>query len=344
MIRASLVVIWSLFAVAAARADEPVTLENVRNPGSNRLDEPVAKAHSLDRGVHFLDAAALAWQKERKCFTCHTNLAHLYARPLVSANAPAAKEVRAYAEALVTQRWKEKGPRWDAEVVATAAALAFNDAATTGKLHDATRQALDRMWTLQREDGGWTWLKCNWPPMESDDEYGACLAALAAAVAPENYRETDAAKAGLTKLRAYLAKHPPPTLHHEAMLLWASSYGEPLLTSDQQQECSKKLRALQRDDGGWSISSLGNWKREDGSAQSTASDGYGTGFTVYVLHRAGAAADDQAIRKGVGWLKSNQRESGRWITRSLWRDGNHFLSHAGTAFAIMALTATEPTK
>ena len=54
--------------------------------------------------------------------------------------------------------------------------LAFNDAATTGKLHPVTRQALDKMWTLQREDGGWTWLKCDWPPMESDDHFGVTFA------------------------------------------------------------------------------------------------------------------------------------------------------------------------
>lgn len=341
MIRLALIAWWSLFAVAGARADEPVTLDNVRNPGPNRLDEPIAKQHSLDRAVHFLDSAALSWQKERQCLTCHTNFAYLYARPLLPGDAPAAREVRRYAEALVAERWKDKGPRWDAEVVATATALAFNDAATTGKLHEATRNALDRMWTVQRADGGWSWLKCNWPPMESDDDYGACLAALGTAVAPENYRESASAKAGLEKLHSYLAKHPPPTVHHEAMLLWATSYGEPFLDERQRQGAVEKLKSLQRPDGGWAVSALGNWKREDGSPQSAESDGYGTGFVVYVLTRAGTKSDDAAIRRGVDWLKAHQRESGRWITRSLWKDGHHFLSHAGTAFAVMALKSAE---
>ncbi len=346
MLRVGLVAVASLVFCHVVRADEqstlePVTLENVRDPGPNRLDEPIAQRHSLGRAVNFLDSAALSWQKQRKCFTCHTNFAYLYARPLVSSDAAAAKEVRRYAEELVTDRWKEKGPRWDAEVVASAAALAFNDAATTGKLHDTTRQALDRMWTIQRADGGWTWLKCDWPPMESDDEYGACLAALAVAVAPESYRQGDAAKAGMEKLRGYFLNHPPPTLHHEAMLLWASSYGESMLTDEQQRNSVEKLRSLQRADGGWSVASLGNWKREDGSPQSTDSDGYGTGFVVYVLGRAGVSAEDAAIRRGIDWLKLNQRESGRWITRSLWKDGQHFLSHAGTAFAVMALKSNE---
>ena len=33
-------------------------------------------------------------------------------------------------------------------------------------------------------------------------------------------------------------------------------------------------------------------------------------------------------------------ESGRWFTRSLNRDNYHFLTHAGTAFAVMALSET----
>ena len=48
-------------------------------------------------------------------------------------------------------------------------------------------------------------------------------------------------------------------------------------------------------------------------------------------------ANDPRIRKGVAWLKANQRESGRWFTRSANRDSKHFISHAGTAFAMMAL-------
>src|SRR5215469_4281208 len=224
-----------LLLVGPTSADEAVTLANVSDPGANELDEPPAQDFSLERGVRFLDSAALTWQKERKCFTCHTNYAYLYARPLVSSDAPAHTAVRRFAEDLVEKRWPEKGPRWDAEVVATAAALAFNDAATTGKLHALTRTALDRMWTVQRDDGGWSWLKCCWPPMEHDDDYGAALAALAVSVAPEDYRASDAARRGIEKLESYLQKNPPPTLHHKVLLLWATSYGEPFLDSDESQ-------------------------------------------------------------------------------------------------------------
>ena len=328
---------YALMGGVCVLADEAVTLDNVIDPGPNHLDEPLAKGFSLDGAVRFLDSAALTWQKQRQCFTCHTNYAYLYARPLVSSDAPAHAEVRRFAEELVEKRWPEKGPRWDAEVVATAAALAFNDAATTEKLHPLTRTALDRMWNVQREDGGWSWLKCGWPPMENDDDYGVALAALAVSVAPENYRSSEAARRGIEKMRRYIKNNPSPTVHHKAMLLWATSYGEEFLDSTETRATIDKLRNLQRDDGGWSLATLGDWQRADKTPQDENSDGYGTGFVIYVLRRAGVAANDAAIVRGVAWLKSHQRESGRWITRSLKQDSKHFISHCGTAFAVMAL-------
>jgi squalene-hopene/tetraprenyl-beta-curcumene cyclase len=288
--------------------------------------------------VRFLDAAALTWQKERKCFTCHTNYAQLYARPLVSADAPAAKEVRRFAEELIEKRWAENGPRWDAEVVATGAALAFNDSVTTGKLHPLTRKALDRMWTVQRDDGGFNWIKCDWPPMESDDHYGATLAAVAVGRAPDDYAQTDAAVAGIEKLKKYFQANPGTTLHHRAMILWGATKLDGLLSAEEQQAIVQELSDLQKPDGGWALATLGDWKRGDGSAQDTEhSDGYGTGFVVYLLRQSGESADDPRITKGIAWLKANQRESGRWFTRSLHADSKHFITHAGTAFAVMAL-------
>ncbi len=326
-------------------AQEPVTLNNAIDPGPNKLNEPLAKSFSLKKGVHFLDSAALTWQKQRRCFTCHTNYAYLYARPLISSKAPAHDEVRQFAEELVNKRWPDKGPRWDAEVVATAAALAFNDAATTGKLHSSTKIALDKMWTIQRENGGWNWLECNWPPMESDDHYGVTLAAIAVGVAPDEYRNEKAARKGLQGIQKYLKENPAPTIHHEAMILWASTYIDNLMTPQERKTTVSKLWKLQKADGGWNLASLGNWKRADGKPQDTqTSDGYATGFAIYVLREAGVPATDQRIQKGIAWLKANQRKSGRWITRSLHSDSKHFISHAGTAFALMALAKCNEVK
>jgi len=321
-----------------ALGDEPITPANYSPPTANEWTEPFATEFSLGAAVRFLDSAALDWQAQRQCMTCHTNYAYLLARPLISAAAPAHAAVREYGEKLVTERWPSQGPRWDAEVVCSATTLALNDALTTRKLHAVTRAALDRVWTVQREDGGFDWIKCGWPPMESDDHYGATFAAIGVGAAPEKYAETPAAKAGLEKIRGYLKKNPSPTAHHRAMVLWASTYLDGFLSEAEKRACIGELLGLQRSDGGWALASLGDWKRADGKSQDPeTSDGYGTGFVIYVLRRAGLPAEHPRLAAGVRWLKSHQRISGRWFTRSLNRDNKHFITHAGTAFAVMAL-------
>jgi squalene-hopene/tetraprenyl-beta-curcumene cyclase len=340
------IAVVGFLTTAPVNGEDPVlpevTLETVTDPGPNASDEPFATEHSVAAAAGFLDRAALTWQKDRKCFSCHTNFLYLYARPGVSADTAAHRQVRAFAEELVEKRWPEHKPRWDAEVVAAAAALAFNDAATTGKLHPTTRTALDRMWTVQKEDGGWDWLKCGWPPMESDDHYGVTLAAIAAGVAPEEYASTPAARKGIEGIRGYLKTHEAPTLHHRAMVLWAASYLPDLVTAEQKDATIADLLKLQKSDGGWAVATLGTWERADGGTQDLEnSDGYGTAFVTYVLRQAGVDADSEPLQKSVAWLKSHQRQSGRWYTRSLNRDNKHFLSHAGTAMALMAIRACE---
>lgn len=311
----------------------------------NSADEPIAAALSLERAARFLDTVAVNWTRERKCGTCHTNYAYLISRPVLKSIAsPEQDEIRSFFEQRVAG-WDgpQAGdkPRWDAEVVATASPLAIHDARTTGKLHDLTRKALDRMWTLQHEDGSWDWLKCDWPPYEHDDYYGAVFAAVGVGHAPGGYRETPAARAGIEKLRGYLGSHSAPSVHHQAFLLWASTRLDGLMTSAEREATIKTLLALQRPDGGWNLPSLGDWSRRDKTPndKNGPSDGYGTGFVVYVLREAGLPAQDEAIRRGVDWLKTHQRASGRWFTRSVSNDKAHYITHAGTGFAILALEA-----
>ena len=312
----------------------------------NDKDEPLAESFSFNRSVRFMAEMSVAWTKERQCGTCHTNYAFVIASGHLPKSAqPAVNEVSAFFRdrAANWDSGKPKAkPRWDAEVIMTAVSLAFRDRAA-GKLHPVTRQALDRMWTLQQEDGSWSWLKCGWPPMESDDHYGATLGAIGVGIAPDDYAKSESAQAGLTRLLQYLRDAEALTLHHRAMALWAAQYHDGLMTKKERQAIVDELLAAQRPDGGWSAASLGSgkWMRKDGTPNEAGEvgDGYGTGFVVYVLRQAGLGKNHKALRQGVKWLKSNQRESGRWYTRSLAKDNYHFLTHAGTAYALMALDA-----
>jgi squalene-hopene/tetraprenyl-beta-curcumene cyclase len=78
----------------------------------------------------------------------------------------------------------------------------------------------------------------------------------------------------------------------------------------------------------------------DGVYHSTLeSDGYATGFAVYVLRRAGVPAGDARVQRGISWLKTHQRQSGRWFTPSQAWHTQHLIANAGTAFAVLALDA-----
>ena len=309
--------------------------------------EPMAAAFSPQKAADYLDAIAVAWTRERKCGTCHTNYAYMMGRPALGReNRAIAGEIRAFFADKVAQR-SSNPPLPHALILA--GVLSINDAETTRHLDPITRQALDRMWELQGPDGAWEYPTSFYSPPLGDSYYGAAFAALAVGIAPDGYADTPAARAGMEKLRHYLTSHRAPSLHHQSILLWASTKTPGLLTAEQQAATICELLQHQRADGGWSLRSLGDWKRRDGSLNNpdAESDGYATGLVVYVLRQAGLPATDGAIGRGAAWLKTHQRQSGRWFTFSIntdeRRDDNrytdHLISNIGTAYAVMALRA-----
>jgi squalene-hopene/tetraprenyl-beta-curcumene cyclase len=309
----------------------------------SRADEPLLERLSLSKAAEYLDASAHA--REKNCFACHSTFAYLAARPLLSAPDAVHRQTlqaleQSAAKLADAKLSPDEKPGRVVELVMTAAVLAQHDAATGGKLHPLTRQALDRIWDMQQADGGWNWVKNNEPPSEIDDHFGVTAAAIGVLAAPDGYAATPQAQSGLQRIRRYLQAHPPATMHQRAMLLLAAAHLEGLLSDEQVQQTATDLFALQWPDGGWSMAALGDWKRIDGAPlDRNASDGYGTGFAVYVLRRgAGIPPDDPRLRKAVLWLKTHQRSSGCWFTRSPYRNDD-LSTYAGTAYAILALDA-----
>ncbi len=357
---------------AAEPAVARLTLANVPAPSPIRPDEPFSKDFSPERAARYLDIAALNWMKTKSCTACHTMTPYMMARPALAAVLPPAPEVRQFFEEVATKR-REAMPSYTckdvdgAVAIVVAAALAFNDRTSTGKLHPATRQALDQMWALQHADGGWTWPFRDTPPLKSTEHYFVTFAALGAGLAPEGYAKTAASRKGLEGVRKFLKAHPATGLHEKAMLLWAGSHVDGLMVEQQRKQTLTELLAAQRPDGGWSMASLianGNDPkqqaekakklraekgfgteflvyagRDETYKSSLASDGYATGLVVYVARQAGVPAADQRLQRGIAWLKSHQRVSGRWFTPSQAWHTQNLICHAGTAYAVMALHA-----
>jgi squalene-hopene/tetraprenyl-beta-curcumene cyclase len=354
-------------------AAEPITLANVTPQAPITSDEPRVTEFSLQGAAGYLDTAALNWQKAHACTACHTMIPYMMARPALQSISPQSAEVRHFFEEIAAGT-RQAMPNYScndvdgAVAIVLACALAINDRESTGTLHPLTRQALDRMWTLQREDGSWQWPFRDTPPLKITEHYGVTLAAIAAGMAPSDYAQTSTAQTGLKKVRQYFRNNKPVSLHEKAMLLWASSYVGDLLSNEQRQEILGSLMSAQRADGGWSLASLVDNTcdpslgtsdramqaraepgygseflayvgREKNYRSMLVSDGYATGFAVFVARQAGLAASDAHLQRGVQWLKQNQRQSGRWFTPSQsWHQSN-LISNAGTAYAVMALEA-----
>ena len=345
--RIALTVLVGIGASFAHAEPPPVTLQNHLPPHDLSSAEPFLKSFSYEKALHASDHAALDWQVTHNCITCHTNGFYLVGRALSGKNAEAYAEVRKFTQGFLAPHVTPDAPKskrrtpGDMGMVSATAFLAISDINTEGKLGETTKHALDYIWKRQSKSGAWErWIKCNWGPYESDDHFGPSLVALAMGIAAQDdYVKTEAAAAGDRHVLRYLKANPPESLHQMGMLLWASAYRDDLADKETIAKWQQKLFAAQQENGGWVLPDLGdeNWKRSDGKEQSTTPDPYATGFAVHVLQESGIARDDPRLMRARNWLKRQQRESGRWFTRSPRKDNKHYISNAATSFALLAL-------
>ncbi|MDP6579787.1 MAG: hypothetical protein QF681_03945 [Vicinamibacterales bacterium] len=237
------------------------------------------------------------------------------------------------------------------EAILNTLILANRDA-RRGSLSDTTRQAFDNLWGLQltggETAGAWPWLNFRLEPWETQTAqyYGATLAAVAVGSAPGDYVSTPGVQPQVARLRDYLRRGADAQhLFNRLTLLWASADLAGVLDSPQQQAIVDEALRLQREDGGWSLASLGTFERRDGTPLATDSDGYATGLAVYAMQRAGVARDDARLARGRVWLRRHQDPDGSWPAASLNRDHDpesdrgRFMRDAATAYAVLALTA-----
>src|SRR5262245_2671737 len=325
----------------------------------------------------YLDGRQAWWQQwpnaardhDTACVSCHTALPYALARPALR-KALGEHDLAAPERTMVTnvekrvKLWREVEPFYPdqtrglpktsesrgTEAILNAAVLVARDA-ERGALSDEARAAFANMWALQFKNGdlkgAWAWLNFHYEPWESNDSayFGATLAALAIGQAPGGLAASPEIQEPVKLLREYLQKRADvETLFNRVMLLWASSKFPGLLTADQQRAIVDAANATQQNDGGWTMATLGSWKRVDSTALDTASDGYATGLIALAQQMAGVPATEVHVSKGLAWLASHQdAATGMWRATSLNKqrdpasDASKFMSDAATAYAALAL-------
>lgn len=274
------------------------------------------------------------------------------------------KEVKPfYGDTTATGREKAIQSR-GTEAVLNALVLASRDR-RSGVATPESRLAFANMFALQQTSGDaagtWHWLNFGLRPWESASSvyFGAALAAVAIGLEPQNYAQTPAIRPNLEQLRTYLRSHfdqplwnrlllrDDPNLFNRAMLLWASAYLPGLLSADERHSIRTALYSAQSPDGSWRLSSLGRWHRARSVSGDSGGDGYATGLITYALEQGGTPPSEPNVARALTWLALHQDTAGMWSASSLnkRRDSatnvGKFMNDAATAYAVLALTATE---
>ena len=299
------------------------------------LDEPKIP-FSPRLAVDYMEQGAMAWTEERGCISCHSNGTYMMVRPLMITDLGAPQQamhnfwVSELRTALAADPQQRNGKFDGTEAVYLAAGLAIWDAHVLHRLSPETVQAIELMFQFQRPAGDWFIEDDVNPPFESSPYQVATVAARAIANAPGwlAKQHGTASQAHVDLLKRYLrAPQQMQGDYDRTDLLWTASEYPGLLSEKQKRALEEMIFAHQQFDGGWSIRSFAlpeEWGRGTRAAKLRSeaefgfpqSDGHMTGLAIIALRKAGVPSSDPLIQRGVSWLLSNQRSSGRWWTRS----------------------------
>jgi squalene-hopene/tetraprenyl-beta-curcumene cyclase len=320
----------------------------------------------------YLDARQkdwLAWPRANKngfpCVSCHTGIPYLLARPALRQALGESGPTKYEAALLDTLRSRldkktpaEMFPSAIASYAATAAsvesifaALLLTADSSGGKLSGDAERAFDRMWSLQLREGdlsgAWGWFAQDLDPWEMPESryYGAALAAVAAGMAPPEYRSRPEVRENIARLRKYLCDgQAGQPLHNRLTLLWAAALIPDLLTTAERRSLTDEILGRQMPDGAWPIESLGAFKKREDAPLSEGANAYATALAALVVQRAGIPRSDARVARALEWLRTHQdRTTGYWDAVSMnkrYEAGSmpeSFMRDAATGVAVLAL-------
>ena len=337
--------------------------EGIEVPAAT-ADEPKVEKfgpETIRSAAKYLNDGSLTWVREKSCVACHSTGVYLAERPvLASLLGPPAAEVRdQFVKSMPADVGKPEirnGSKYygaSIQAVWRALGLATWDKYLTGKLSQPTDKALRQVVDCMADEGFiMTIAQVEIPYITTDFEL-TVQAARAMATAPGWLASVkdEATLKRIDTMKNYLREHRPINDYERAVKLQLATYMPDLVSKAEREEAIAMLRKQQKTDGGWStrnMSDLMKWHvkmdqkvvdmiRGEPDAADPASDPYMTAFAIVLMREAGVPAEDPQIRKGIEWLKANQRVTGRWWMKSLYRDTVHYSTYISTAVALRAL-------
>jgi squalene-hopene/tetraprenyl-beta-curcumene cyclase len=339
--------------VPAATPDEP----RVKSFGP---DTVAAAAKYLDDGAHY-------WVRERSCLACHSTGVYMVERSALTRQlGKPSEEVRKDFIASMPRGPGKPGEGNAATSVWRSLGLASWDKHVTGKLTEHTARSLRHTLMILPDDNMYNTIKLIEIPYITTRFELTVQAMRAMVTAPGwlvSLKDADLL-ARVKRIKKFLREHRPLNDYELALKLQLANLQSDLVFREERESAVAMLWRKQQPDGGWStrrMSDLLKWRLEEHpptqrqpwkeamdpavvalikslpDAANPGSDPYMTAFAIVLLREAGVPASDQRVRRGVAWLKENQRVSGRWWMHSLYRGNYNYITYIATAQALRAL-------
>lgn len=329
--------------------------EGIEVPAAT-ADEPKVKAFGPDTiraARKYLDDGAHNWVREKSCIACHSTGTYMADRPVLTPllGKPSEEVLADFIDNIPKPEAKS-----DISTISSvwrSSGLASWDRHVTGKLSEHTARSLQRTMTRLEPEGFFKTYKEVEIPYITTHFQLTVQAARAVVTAPgwlANLQDADTLER-IARMKKFLREHEPVNDYELALKLQLSVLMPELVPQPPRDAATAMLWRLQQPDGGWStrrMSPVMKWHETvdaetvamlaaEPDAASPASDAYMTAFAIVLLRESGVPASDPRIQKGVTWLKQNQRVSGRWWMKSLYKDTYHYITYISTVQALRAL-------
>lgn len=339
--------------VPAATADEP----KVRTFGPETVK---SAAKYLDDGAHY-------WVREKTCLACHSTGVYMVERSALTKQLgrPSEEVLKDFIRSVPKVNGKP-GEGNAATSVWRSSGLASWDRHVENRLSEHTDRSLRHTVMILPDDNMYDTIKLIEIPYITT-RFELTVQAMRAMVTAPGWLanlEDAGLLARVERVKRFLRDHPPLNDYELALKLQLANLAPELVSKEEREAAIAMLWRKQLPDGGWStrrMSDLLRWRvevhppterqpwkeamdptvlsliRNLPDAADPGSDPYMTAFAIVLLRDSGVHASDARIRRGVAWLKENQRASGRWWMHSLYRGNYNYITYISTAQALRAL-------